>query len=117
MKKRYYIATTRFYAISPGEKRCSVTIRIGHPYEEDGCWACPVEMKGLFYTVRKVYGEDSFQALALALTLVKSLLRSKKSAGYEFSFGKSEGRLDPEKIWFPPINIEKKKTGKRRSRV
>jgi hypothetical protein len=58
---------------STGE-HVSVSIEIGSPYINDqGVWACPTEMDGL-YSRSDVCGEDSFQSLCLALSLIHKMI-------------------------------------------
>jgi hypothetical protein len=71
-----------------GERfKLSITVRA--PFcQEDGPWACPVHLHGLGEKERCIYGEDSLQALGLALAFVRAELRS---------FAESGGRLlDPD---------------------
>ena len=56
-----------------GDER-TIAIRIGQPYRRDtGEWVCPVAVEGLL-SVRLIFGEDSFQALMLAQSVIKSVL-------------------------------------------
>lgn len=58
--------------LSSGEKK-RVSVKIGTPYAEDGAVACPVSLS-LYDPLPDIRGEDSVQALSLALSLVRQLL-------------------------------------------
>ena len=48
-----------------------VRVRVGRPYlDEAGVWACPAELSGFEQRYPDMRGEDSLQALVLALSLV-----------------------------------------------
>ncbi|HMD67544.1 MAG TPA: hypothetical protein VKF42_01610 [Chitinivibrionales bacterium] len=56
-----------------------VDIKIGHPYEietPDGKKhsACSIDIEGLFASLPDIQGEDSFQALSLAIRFVEQQL-------------------------------------------
>jgi hypothetical protein len=58
-----------------GGERFDVTIRIGHPYRvNDVSWACPVAVDGVDRQLADMHGIDSWQALLLAIGLVRSRL-------------------------------------------
>ncbi len=47
-----------------------VRIRVGHPYQDTtSVWACPIEMAGFERRYPDIRGEDSMQALSLAISL------------------------------------------------
>ena len=48
---------------------------------EHGSWRCAARIAGLHDELHPVEGEDSVQALTLALGLVKRLLQAQRSAG------------------------------------
>ncbi len=53
-----------------------IELEIGAPYcTETGEWACPVGLQGLYDDLPDVRGEDSFQALCLAIGLAQKLLQ------------------------------------------
>ena len=52
-----------------------INIAIGTPYPRgNGSWACPVELRGLHDRVAEIVGEDSLQALSLAVQFAGKLL-------------------------------------------
>ena len=68
--------------ISPEKNQVEIVIRIGLPYRaSDVDWACPVAIDGLFVSLADQRGVDSFQALMLAQSLVRNLLRDFVSKG------------------------------------
>jgi|SRR5581483_12229381 len=79
---RIYIAERTLYLKNTNEVK-EVTLRIGQPYQqEDGSWACPIQLKGLFEGLSDVYGEDSFQSLMLAQNLARTLLNAFAEKGW-----------------------------------
>jgi hypothetical protein len=52
-----------------------VRLRVGRPYKCDaGEWACPVELRGFEPRYPDICGEDSLQALCLAIQLLRHRL-------------------------------------------
>lgn len=81
------IAITQLTLKKPGERSRTVNVRVRKPHKrESGEFACEVDLEGLYETPIEVYGEDSYQALDLALEFVRITL-----AGWE----KTGWRLDP----------------------
>ena len=83
------IATSEHLCQTGSGKRFTLSIALRAPVrQEGGPWACAVILDGLTDRERNIYGEDSLQALGLALALVREELQS---------FAQSGGRfLDPE---------------------
>jgi len=77
------IAQTHLIAVRPNGDRIPVTFAIGKPYQvaPDREWACPVSLADLYPTLRDPHGEDSLQALCLAISLALRLLASFQSKG------------------------------------
>jgi hypothetical protein len=68
------IASTYLYGQRPGEARFKISVEIGRPYQgEGGEWRCPVALRP-FPAFPDVAGEDSLQALCLAISLVRETL-------------------------------------------
>lgn len=56
-------------------ERVNIAIAIGRPYEvNDVSWACPVAVHGIDVQLAHMHGIDSWQALLLAIGLVRSRL-------------------------------------------
>jgi hypothetical protein len=83
-----WIATQRLVAVDKGGRKRVVSIRIGKPYRvtKQG-WACPVD-SGILGRHSDARGVDSFQALCLAISLVRALVEDFLEKGGRF--------LDPE---------------------
>src|SRR5438876_10953289 len=74
------VAERRMRLVRPRRRAAIVTVRFGRPLraprpERGDPWWCPVEIRGLGKrTFKAVAGEDSVQALVLALELVTRIL-------------------------------------------
>jgi len=64
------IASSEYvFRFADGSER-PVRLRVGRPYVDGvAAWACPVELAGFERRYPDIVGEDSLQALSLALTL------------------------------------------------
>lgn len=77
MIERELIAERTIYAIDKDSREFEIRLMVGKPYQTDfehGDWACPAAMIGLHGVFPDVYGVDSWQALTLALNLIRKLL-------------------------------------------
>jgi len=64
------IASSEYVFRFPDGSERPVRLRVGRPYVNGGAaWACPVELAGFERRYPDIVGEDSLQALSLALTL------------------------------------------------
>lgn len=70
------------------EERFTITIEIGAPYrslegseDESEEWACPVAIRPLINCVPDIRGFDAFQALCLAIALVRRTLNNFREQG------------------------------------
>jgi len=71
------IATLELMEIRPDGGRRPIRAQIGAPhYDERGSWSCPVLLTGIDETVREIHGEDSMQALGLAVGFIHTMLNS-----------------------------------------
>jgi hypothetical protein len=60
-----------------GDEEFPIEVSVGTPYlRPNGSWGCPVEIAGLYDRLPDMVGEDSFQALCLAIRLCGRLLAS-----------------------------------------
>jgi hypothetical protein len=91
-----YIAERILYLKNTDEELKEVHVGIGQPYQkEEGSWACPIQLKGLFEDLSDVNGEDSFQALMLAQNLIKTLLNALVEKGWTvYSYAEKEVDVD-----------------------
>jgi hypothetical protein len=59
----------------PNGERIDIRVRVGQPYQvNDVSWACPVTLDGVDPQLADMHGIDSWQALLLAISLVRSRL-------------------------------------------
>ena len=71
------IVQTSIDCVAPTGERFTASVEIGRPYcLPDGHWACSVRIRGLYDNLADIHGEDSLQALCLAASLVRLLLRA-----------------------------------------
>jgi len=93
---RTYIAERLLYLKNTDSAVKEVNLCIGQPYQkEDGSWACPIQLKGLFEDLSDVGGEDSFQALMLAQNLARTLLNAFAEKGWTvYSYADKEVDVD-----------------------
>jgi hypothetical protein len=71
------IASRELICIKADGQELPVIIRVGKPYQVDEVtWGCPVEAAGLYRRLSDAYGADSFQALMLAVWLLRDLVQS-----------------------------------------
>ncbi|CAB1076355.1 hypothetical protein D1AOALGA4SA_4152 [Olavius algarvensis Delta 1 endosymbiont] len=72
---RYNIAERTIFSISPNGEKKLLIIGIGQPYQvDDVSWACPVQVAGFHKKLRDPVGIDLWQALGLAIALLRQLL-------------------------------------------
>ena len=107
------LARTALIAVSPSGRRSRVSIEIGRAYEiRDGkgadCAACSVSIRGLGRHPRanphRIMGEDTFQAVSIALAFVRLRLldfvgkggRLMNTDGSEFEVEPYFPRYEPE---------------------
>ena len=65
------IATSEYVFRFPDGSKRAVRLRVGKPYQiSKSEWACPVELNGFEPRYPDIRGNDSMQALNLALSLV-----------------------------------------------
>ena len=69
------VAEREAVAILANGERKMLRLAVGKPYKcGEAEWACPVEIKGLYDIASDVRGNDSWQALGLAIALMQKLL-------------------------------------------
>jgi hypothetical protein len=85
------IATRELIGRRNGGEPFPVVVRIGRPYRaSDVDWACPVALEGIDHSLADMHGIDSWQALLLAVSLVRGRLEHFLQTG-----GKLYWRDDP----------------------
>jgi hypothetical protein len=99
------IARARFEYVVPGRPARDIQIVISRPYQTtSGEWACPAAIQGLHPELATMHGEDAFQALALALHLVRQLLEAAISQGASFRYPGSSDDV-PLEAYFPAVAV------------
>jgi Domain of unknown function (DUF6968) len=69
------IAETKCFAVFGNGERKLLHLVVGRPYRiDDRSWACPVQLEGLHEKIPNIVGGDSWQALGLAIGLIRQLL-------------------------------------------
>lgn len=98
---RDYIAKTDLDFVSlKDQTRYPSTVYISKPEEADRCWECKVTFSGVENLTRKAYGDDSMQALCLAVKLLEIELMYFKKNAYKIFFSDSDIEF-PLKAFFP----------------
>src|SRR6185437_779283 len=79
------IATVSIDARTPEGEPFTIRVEVGAPYQRETgeWWSCPVALHGLYDHLADASGEDSFQALCLAIRLAHYLLRDLREKGGE----------------------------------
>ncbi len=73
-RKRVYIAKSQFALLKLGEPPARSTISICQPEpDKTGVWGCEIAIDGVLGRT-KIFGEDSLQALCLAIHLGRQIL-------------------------------------------
>jgi hypothetical protein len=68
--------------VSATNERREVALRVDEPRQHgNGTWSCVLSLRGLYDNLAAINGEDSLQALCLALRLAERLLREFVAAG------------------------------------
>lgn len=75
MEKTDHIAERVIYAVTKTGDGFEIHLAVGQPYQiHPGNWACPVALDGLHEQLPDLHGENSWQALMLAIRLAKLFL-------------------------------------------
>ena len=97
------IASLELIHLGADGKRRQLRVRIGRPrYDERRSWACPILITGLDEEIREIHGEDSMQALCLAVQRVHTVLRFVLERGNRLLIaGDDATQRDCEDVDFP----------------
>ncbi len=79
-----------------------VSVEIGKPYADDGCFTCQVRISyGKKIVLREIGGVDAFQSLELAQKLIPIFLRHSVQLplGRMYAFQKGDDMGFPETNW------------------
>lgn len=96
------IAETSLLAQRPGgEEKFQLRLGLGRPFRSDeGMWACPVIIEGLYAKLCPVCGIDSWQALQLGNRLIRQLLTQFHEQGGRFFWADDQGSaMSLDQIW------------------
>ena len=101
------IVTARFDAISTEGEQLVLKIAIKAPEpapkSASGDWRCKVKLAGLSDKTF-IYGDDSLQALSLAIKFVETELRAFSDAGWQFYLpGCPDHFIDMSACYFPAL--------------
>jgi hypothetical protein len=89
------VASVSIDAISPKGEAFVIEMAVGAPYRcETGEWACPIALGGLYDRLADIHGEDSFQALCLAIRLAQDLLWDFREKGGKLLSGTEDFPLE-----------------------
>lgn|SRR5215467_11236522 len=114
MKRTREIARLNLIGVERTGGRRRVVVAIGAPYAiRDGrgadCAACPVTLRGLGrhprFNAHRILGEDTFQALSIALAFVRRRLLDFVGSGNRLLFADGEVAL-PLAAYFPRYERE-----------
>jgi hypothetical protein len=77
------IARTELDVLWPDGRRVRTTVAVGLPYHDGHlrAWRCPVRLDGLVSHMPDIGGEDSLQALLLALRVAHQQLAQAEATG------------------------------------
>ena len=110
MVKRELIAERTIYAIDKDSRGFEIRIMIGKPYRtesENESWACPVAAVGLRGRLPDMVGVDSWQALMLARSILRTVLTIFLDDGGRLYWEKDGKEQTIEDIFQePPVRLE-----------
>jgi hypothetical protein len=89
------VASISIDAVSPEGEAFVIELGVGTPYRcETREWACPVALDGLYDRLTDTRGEDSFQALRMAICLAQDLLQGFREKGGKLLMGTEDFPLE-----------------------
>jgi|SRR6185369_6979030 len=89
------VASVSIDAVSPEGEAFVIELEVGTPYKcETGEWACPIALGGLYDHLGDMHGEDSYQALCLAMRLAQDLLQDFRDKGGKLLMGTEDFPLE-----------------------
>ena len=95
------VGSAEFTFRFPDGSTKAVQLRVGRPYKVAGSesWACPCELAGFEGRHPDIHGNDSMQALCLAVSLLRRRLEDFIEKGGKVLDPSDEGECSPEGIW------------------
>jgi hypothetical protein len=94
------IAETQITVRRPDGETKDVTIRVFCPQVHEQHASCEVSLDDLYPVGRPIFGEDTFQALTLALRLVRVLLEEEEKRGSVITLPGDDVEFDWRQCWF-----------------
>jgi hypothetical protein len=89
------VAAITIDAVSPEGRAFLIELKIGAPFQcKTGEWACPVTVNGLANRPQEAHGEDSYQALCLAISFAQNLLQDFRKKGGKLLMGSADFPLE-----------------------
>jgi hypothetical protein len=91
------VAALQITAVNPDGRRFTIDIEVGAPYpdpKQKRPWWCPVTMRGLHDRLPDIGGEDSFQALCLALSFIRRRLVHARADGVRLLIDENGSEAD-----------------------
>lgn len=89
------VASLTLGASVPGQEDFDISLEIGAPYlDQSRAWRCPVSLRPLYAKLSDITGENSFQALCLAIALAQDLLHDFVEKGGSLTSDGEEFPLD-----------------------
>jgi hypothetical protein len=85
MKSQIIAQAQYLWSKSDGASQ-TIHIRIGLPFEGDNCWECELDMASLRDKTTNICGENSIQALSLAVAFAETMLANLIERGELISF-------------------------------
>jgi len=101
MNQPLYIAEEHLRGTRPDGTTVKIAMRLGAPYQTaDGDWACHCALDGLYSHLADAVGVSSFQALTLAIGLLRSLIAHFIETGGRIEFADGAHTISVE-VLFP----------------
>jgi hypothetical protein len=102
------VASLKIVHLTAGGRRIPITVEVGLPRRNSdaGEWCCPIQLAGIDDRVRPSYGEDSLQALCIALRHIRSQLETVIELGGRLIYAE-DGEEFPLEAYFGRLEGEK----------
>lgn len=90
------IAKRELMVVSANGETNNFSIEIEAPFENQGHFTCQINFIGLFNRGHQIHGDDSMQALCLAIRFASSLLENVVQEGGRFLYPDDGSEVDSE---------------------
>lgn len=89
----------KWFAIAPDGAECEVALQVGFPmFEQGGDWSVMVHLEGLEHEPYKIFGIDSWQAVALGMKFIASRVDDFADRGWKFFWERGGEGAAPEEL-------------------